>query len=348
MENILTEEEIKERFTVSEGRDRFTKVHITDSKLCFLDDTFFKLPEDFSLNYLDRVRHRLFFNFKHSNKPDIEDVLSIKISYSRIKMGLSDGVDSYNVLTNCKITFLFDDDETLKVDNLLYHDECQLESMGGSSESVYLKIDLDDFKRIVNSKSIEYRVQTDDFGILSEGKFSESELITFSGFFNHIYDKQFKIDLLTKYVQEEKIKEEKRIQEEENHLDNIEQKKGDYEEKEEGLTDNIDGSNKSTKKGMFSSTFSFDGRIRRMEFGISFIIYVIISNFINNIVESGGSPVNSLAYIPLLWFFLAQGSKRCHDLGKNGWWQIIPFYIFWMLLQDGQPGINEYGNNPKS
>jgi len=49
----------------------------------------------------------------------------------------------------------------------------------------------------------------------------------------------------------------------------------------------------------------------------------------------------------LLWFLWAQGAKRCHDLGKNGWWQIIPFYVLLLVFQDGQPGLNKYGFNPK-
>jgi len=104
---------------------------------------------------------------------------------------------------------------------------------------------------------------------------------------------------------------------------------------------------RTTKKGMFSSPFSFDGRIRRTEYGISFIIYVIVAAFANAISESGEIPIIGLAYIPILWFLWAQGAKRCHDVGNNGWWQFIPFYLFWLLFQDGQPGINEYGHNPK-
>jgi len=101
------------------------------------------------------------------------------------------------------------------------------------------------------------------------------------------------------------------------------------------------------KQGMFSNPFSFDGRIIRTEYGISFIIVVIINTILNAVVASGEVPLIALAYIPNLWFLWAQGAKRCHDLGNSGWWQIIPFYVLWMIFQNGQPGINKYGRNPK-
>jgi uncharacterized membrane protein YhaH (DUF805 family) len=112
-------------------------------------------------------------------------------------------------------------------------------------------------------------------------------------------------------------------------------------------TENHDSSTIRSKQGMFSSPFSFDGRIRRTEYGISLIIYVIVAAFVKPIMVSGEAPIIGLAYIPMLWFLWAQGAKRCHDVGNNGWWQIIPFYVFWLLFQDGQKGLNEYGPNPK-
>ena len=45
----------------------------------------------------------------------------------------------------------------------------------------------------------------------------------------------------------------------------------------------------------------------------------------------------------ILWIFFANGAKRCHDLGKSGWWQIIPFYVFIMLLKKSEPNTNKYG-----
>lgn len=51
--------------------------------------------------------------------------------------------------------------------------------------------------------------------------------------------------------------------------------------------------------------------------------------------------------IPALWFLLAQGAKRSHDLGNSGWYQLIPFYVLWLLFQDSTYGDNEYGKNLK-
>lgn len=106
-------------------------------------------------------------------------------------------------------------------------------------------------------------------------------------------------------------------------------------------------SKSKSKQSMFSKSFSFEGRIRRTEYGISFIVVVIINTFLNAIVETGQAPMVGLAYIPTLWFLWAQGAKRCHDMGNSGWFQIIPFYVFWMIFASGDDGTNEYGTNPK-
>lgn len=100
---------------------------------------------------------------------------------------------------------------------------------------------------------------------------------------------------------------------------------------------------------MFKNPFSFDGRIRRTEYGVSIIIYAVIATIINAIIgaSNGDAAILGLAYIPMLWFLWAQGAKRCHDVGNSGWWQLIPLYGFWLLFQDGQHGENQYGENPK-
>lgn len=99
---------------------------------------------------------------------------------------------------------------------------------------------------------------------------------------------------------------------------------------------------------MFKNPFSFNGRIRRTEYGISFIIYVIIALPIRLAIETDPSKaILGLILIPVLWFLWAQGAKRCHDRGNSGWYQIIPFYFLWLLFGEGEVDENDYGVNPK-
>lgn len=109
------------------------------------------------------------------------------------------------------------------------------------------------------------------------------------------------------------------------------------------------------KPSMFRNPFSFSGRIRRTEYGLSMIICFVINLFMQGIVgiaaESDAASALLILYlimlIPYFWFIWAQGAKRCHDRGNSGWYQIIPFYSLWMLFAEGETGTNEYGNSPK-
>lgn len=105
---------------------------------------------------------------------------------------------------------------------------------------------------------------------------------------------------------------------------------------------------------MFTAPFSFEGRIRRMEYGLSLIAYSVILTVLQVLlIPTSGTDVGGAVLtffvlaLPCIYFLLAQGAKRCHDLGHSGWFQLIPFYIFWMLFANSKEGINEYGLNPK-
>lgn len=100
---------------------------------------------------------------------------------------------------------------------------------------------------------------------------------------------------------------------------------------------------------MFKNPFSFEGRIRRQEYGLSMIIYLVVYFIFLAVLQAGtvGIIFGLVLFIPMLWFIWAQNAKRCHDLGNSGWWQLIPFYGLFLLFQDGKPGANEYGPNPK-
>ena len=80
-----------------------------------------------------------------------------------------------------------------------------------------------------------------------------------------------------------------------------------------------------------------------------YIFYAMIIGFILGLagVDVEESPLVYILLIPGYYFMIAQGAKRCHDRGNSGWFQLIPFYGFWMLFAEGESGTNEYGQNPK-
>ena len=100
---------------------------------------------------------------------------------------------------------------------------------------------------------------------------------------------------------------------------------------------------------MFQNPFSFNGRIRRTEFGLSLIFFYADCFFIGFFIGLLRLPAGLmyLLLIPGYWFMWAQGAKRCHDRGNSGWYMLIPFYGIMMLFADGEHGVNQYGPNPK-
>lgn len=103
------------------------------------------------------------------------------------------------------------------------------------------------------------------------------------------------------------------------------------------------------------SLFSFDGRIRRSQYWLSCFVapfagYFVIGLLYNMAYATDNAFLLILCipvYIWILILTLAQGAQRCHDLGHSGWWQLVPFYYFCLLFQDGDAGDNEYGPSPK-
>jgi len=107
----------------------------------------------------------------------------------------------------------------------------------------------------------------------------------------------------------------------------------------------------TTKKRMFQHPFSFSGRIRRLEYCLTYLGYFLFCLPMNVMEEDEINPgfalIWLLLFIPVVWIMLAQRAKRCHDRDNSGWYQIIPFYGFWMLFADGDKMINDYGFPPK-
>lgn len=76
--------------------------------------------------------------------------------------------------------------------------------------------------------------------------------------------------------------------------------------------------------------FSFKGKINRLEYIIYFSYYVIITGLFKETKDD--LILTVIVYTFLYWLLLAQGAKRCRDIGKSGWYQLIPFYVLWLMF----------------
>lgn len=89
----------------------------------------------------------------------------------------------------------------------------------------------------------------------------------------------------------------------------------------------------------------FEGRARRSEYWYFALFSGIISGVLTVGLGEGASGLYSLGvFIPTL----AVGVRRMHDVGKSGWYLLIPIYNLILACTEGDRGSNYYGLDPKN
>ncbi len=106
----------------------------------------------------------------------------------------------------------------------------------------------------------------------------------------------------------------------------------------------------------------FSGRSRRKEYWFFVLFNILISIGLSVIdgllgtgnAETGYGVLGGIYSLAVLIPSLAVLVRRLHDTDRNGWWIFIGLIpvIGWIVLlvfvvQDSQPGQNQYGPNPK-
>ena len=96
--------------------------------------------------------------------------------------------------------------------------------------------------------------------------------------------------------------------------------------------------------------FSFKGRANRAEYWTVNLPVAILGRMSDTIPDEAYENILVCLGIIVLsiimaWISIAVNTRRCHDLGHNGFWQLIPFYGIWMGFVSGENGDNEYGPN---
>lgn len=101
---------------------------------------------------------------------------------------------------------------------------------------------------------------------------------------------------------------------------------------------------------------TFDGRARRSEYWY-FTLFSTIVSFIftgldtafGTLIEGTGNGILNLVYsLAVLLPSIAVGVRRMHDVGKSGWFLLIPIYNLILAITNGDEGPNEYGPDPKN
>lgn len=97
---------------------------------------------------------------------------------------------------------------------------------------------------------------------------------------------------------------------------------------------------------MFSKLHTSKGRISRKEFILTYVLYLVLTAIVNNVLIPimGVTGIVPILYVNYVYF--CQGAKRCHDMGKSGWWQLTIIYFIPMMFMPSKPGTKHYIENP--
>ena len=101
---------------------------------------------------------------------------------------------------------------------------------------------------------------------------------------------------------------------------------------------------------MLKRIFSLKGRIGQSEYIFSFLVYVLFCYLLSNIGYLFNGNFGVIIVLDgfgiAVWFLVAQGVKRSHDIGNSGWYTLVPLYLVFLLFKKSSPGNNAYGSNP--
>jgi uncharacterized membrane protein YhaH (DUF805 family) len=91
---------------------------------------------------------------------------------------------------------------------------------------------------------------------------------------------------------------------------------------------------------------NFKGRATRSEYWLFVLFNAIIFIILSQISLLIDFPYLSIIYyLAILIPTLAVGVRRMHDVGKSGWFLLVPIYNLILAVTDSQRGENQYGQD---
>ena len=101
---------------------------------------------------------------------------------------------------------------------------------------------------------------------------------------------------------------------------------------------------------VYKNYANFEGRARRSEYWYYTLFYYIIAIVLIFVDQAIGSEIGIVGLVFALGSLIpsiAVGVRRMHDVGKSGWYLLIPIYNLVLACTNGNEGTNEYGYDPK-
>ena len=107
---------------------------------------------------------------------------------------------------------------------------------------------------------------------------------------------------------------------------------------------------------VMSNYFSVQGRARRQEYWMYFLVYLLIvvaAALLDGVLGMG--LLSALVTLAHLVPSITVGVRRLHDIDRSGWWLLIALLplIGWIIalywaIKEGDSGDNRYGVDPKA
>jgi uncharacterized membrane protein YhaH (DUF805 family) len=112
------------------------------------------------------------------------------------------------------------------------------------------------------------------------------------------------------------------------------------------------------KKVVLENYANFKGRARRSEYWyfilVNFIVQLVFLSLFFVFLSMDMAGIGFVFYGLMMIFSLAMmvpslavAVRRMHDVGKSGWYILIPVYSLILALTNGEEGTNQYGDDPK-
>jgi uncharacterized membrane protein YhaH (DUF805 family) len=80
----------------------------------------------------------------------------------------------------------------------------------------------------------------------------------------------------------------------------------------------------------------FKGRSNRLQYN-SFLLFYIAVDLFTVLLNPKGTAINNFISVCLLVPLIAVEIRRSHDVGKSGWWILVPFYSLYLMFKNSIP-----------